>query len=180
LDEREFELINILGQKLGSNQRDLARQMNLSLGMVNMLIRRLITKGYIRIEQLNQRKVQYILTSKGFSEKSQKSVKYTLNTINSLGLIKDRVKEIIQALYDNGQRAFYIFAENDLRTLIEWAFNEMKLPDCTYEVIKQMPEKNLNGTILIGYEVVPDNKYNLDNRVDLIGEISKDVEAFNV
>jgi predicted transcriptional regulator len=80
MDEREFELINIIGADLGANQRDLSRQMNLSLGLTNMLVGRLITKGYIRIKQLNKKKVEYILTSKGFSEKMQKSVKYTLKT----------------------------------------------------------------------------------------------------
>jgi len=47
LDEREFELINIVGAELSSNQRDLSRHMDLSLGMTNILIRRLISKGYI-------------------------------------------------------------------------------------------------------------------------------------
>ena len=68
LNEREFELINIIGKRLGSNQRDLSQQMNLSLGQTNMLIRRLASKGFIRISQLNKRKVQYLLTPKGISE----------------------------------------------------------------------------------------------------------------
>jgi len=71
LDEREFELVNIIGGDLGANQRDLSRQMSLSLGMTNMLIRRLVSKGFIRISQLNKRKVKYILTPKGFAEKSR-------------------------------------------------------------------------------------------------------------
>ena len=49
MDEREFELLNILGKELGSNQRDLSQKMELSLGMINMLIRRLIGKGLIYI-----------------------------------------------------------------------------------------------------------------------------------
>ncbi|MCK5082590.1 MAG: winged helix-turn-helix transcriptional regulator, partial [Candidatus Omnitrophica bacterium] len=86
LDEREFELVNIIGAELGSNQRDLSRQMDLSLGLTNMLIRRLVTKGFIRISQLNQRKVKYVLTPKGFAEKMRKSVKYTFKTVVSIGL----------------------------------------------------------------------------------------------
>ena len=56
LNEREFELVNIIGAELGSNQRDLSRHLDLSLGTTNMLIQRLIAKGYIRIKQLNKRK----------------------------------------------------------------------------------------------------------------------------
>ena len=110
MDEREFELINILGKQLGSNQRDLSRQMDLSLGMVNMLIRRLISKGYIRMDRLNKRNVRYILTPKGISEKMRKSVKYTLNTINSIGLIKDNLRELLVNLYKKGHRTFYNYS----------------------------------------------------------------------
>ena len=58
LNEREFELINIIGAQLGANQRDLSKQLAISLGMTNLLVRRLIAKGYIRIRQLNQKKTQ--------------------------------------------------------------------------------------------------------------------------
>jgi len=40
LDEREFELVNIVGAQLAANQRDLSRHMKISLGMTNMLLRR--------------------------------------------------------------------------------------------------------------------------------------------
>ena len=96
LDEREFELVNIVGAKLGANQRDLSRHLNLSLGMTNMLLRRLVTKGYIRIKQLDRRKAEYILTPKGFSEKMRKSVNYTLKTISSIGLIKKNLLNILK------------------------------------------------------------------------------------
>ena len=55
LNEREFELINIVGAQIANNQRDLSRHMDRSLGTINMLLRRLITKGYIRTRQLNQK-----------------------------------------------------------------------------------------------------------------------------
>ena len=96
LNEREFELINIVGAKVRANQRDLSRHMDLSLGATNMLIRRLVNKGYIRILQLNQRKVKYILTPKGFAEKMRKSVKYTVKTINSIGSIRTKIQDIIE------------------------------------------------------------------------------------
>src|ERR1700692_1350078 len=94
------------------NERELSRQMNLSLGMTNMLLRRLVTKGYIRIQQLDSRKVGYFLTPKGFAEKMRKSVKYTLKTINSIGLIKKQLLDILGGLYAKGHRKFYILGDS--------------------------------------------------------------------
>ena len=124
LNEREFELINIVGGQLAANQRDLSRRLNLSLGMTNMVIRRLVTKGFIRIKQLNRRKVEYILTPKGFAEKMRKSVKYTLKTIHSIGLIKTNLLNIIKPLYAEGIRKFYILGESDLTALIDNVLKE--------------------------------------------------------
>ena len=49
-----------------------------------------LTKDTSRINQLNKKKVEYLLTPKGFSEKMRKSVRYTIKTICSIGLIKKR------------------------------------------------------------------------------------------
>ncbi len=173
LDEREFELINILGAPLGANQRDLSRHMDLSLGMTNMLIRRLIAKGFIRIEQLNKRKVQYILTPKGFAEKMRKSIKYTLKTVNSIGLIKNRIKEILLDSYKNGVRNFYIFGKNDLSMLVEMVIKELGWKDCSFDVLEEIPTPKVNGVLLICKENVDEASLVAHNYIDLIREISK-------
>src|SRR5512142_2780572 len=134
MDEREFELVNIIGAQLGSNQRDLSRAMELSLGMTNMLIRRLLAKGYIRIKQLNKKKVEYILTPKGFAEKMRKSVKYTLKTLNSITLVKKRLLALVKDVYDDGVREFYVLGGDDLGGLLEMVMKE-NLPH-DFEVIR--------------------------------------------
>ncbi|KKU82728.1 MAG: hypothetical protein A2787_08590 [Omnitrophica WOR_2 bacterium RIFCSPHIGHO2_01_FULL_48_9] len=174
LDEREFELVNIIGQKLGSNQRDLSRHLQLSLGQTNMLIRRLVAKGYIRITQLNQRKVQYILTPKGFAEKMRKSIKYTLNTLNAIGLIKDQAKQLIAALYQEGERNFVILGKSDFAILTEMVFKDLGLTDYKLAYTEELPPADFRGVVFICREnVIVDPGYPVKT-VDLIHELSKD------
>jgi DNA-binding MarR family transcriptional regulator len=149
LNEREFELINIIGADLGANQRDLSRRLNLSLGMTNMLIRRLISKGYIRIHQLNKRKVEYILTPQGFSEKMRKSVKYTLKTIRSISLIKERLREILAGLVAQGTRKFMVLGNSDLASLIDIILRENYEHTCVVQHITEIPAQAVEGVILI-------------------------------
>jgi len=173
LDEREFELINILGADLGSNQRDFSRHMQLSLGMVNMTIRRLISKGYIRIEQLNKRKVQYILTPKGFAEKMRKSVKYTMKTISSIGLIKNRVKEIMTDFYKDGVRDFYYYGNPDISIIVEMVIREAFDGDCSFRVLSEIPKEDPKGALLICREGVNEEDISSKNYVDLVRELAK-------
>jgi DNA-binding MarR family transcriptional regulator len=180
LDEREFELVNIIGAELGSNQRDLSRHMDLSLGMVNMLIRRLIAKGYIRIEQLNKRKVKYILTPKGFSEKMQKSIKYTFKTVVSIGLIKERVKKVITQLYhEEGYRDFTILGKSDFALLINMVFHEMGYNDHTIVYVNEVPAEGNGGVLIICKENANIGDHHFAKTVDLVNELAKDDSFIN-
>jgi len=172
LDEKEFELVNIVGSEIASSQRELSHHINLSLGQTNMLIRRLITKGYIRISQLDNRKVQYLLTPKGFAEKMQKSIKYTLKTINSIGLIKEYFKVLLKELYEKGERRFFILGHSDLASLVEMAARELSWEDCSFERIKDVPADSAIGTVLICQEDIFD-KILAQKKIDLIHELAR-------
>jgi len=173
LNEREFELINIIGAELGANQRDLSRHLNLSLGMTNILIRRLIAKGYIRIRQLNKRKVEYILTPEGFSEKMRKSVKYTLKTIRSISLIKERLKEILAGLVNQGVCRFLVLGSSDLTSLIEVILKENYDHTCEVRYIAELPRERVDGFILICQEDVSCDTLNKDNCINVLEEIAR-------
>lgn len=174
LNEREFELVNIVGAQLDANQRDISRHMNLSLGMTNMLLKRLVTKGYIRIKQLNQRKVQYLLTPKGLSEKMQKSIRYTVKTINSISLIKARLQEIIQALRQEGHHDFWVIATPDFQLLIEMIIRDVHTNDIHVHFIEQWNNQATTGVVLICKEDAPVAAIEGIKIIDVVFELSKD------
>lgn len=179
LDEREFELVNIIGADLGANQRDLSRLMSLSLGMVNMLVRRLLSKGIIRIEQLDKRKVQYLLTPKGFSEKMRKSVQYTLKTINSLDLIKEKIHELIVAQYREGERDFIVLGRSDFAHLIEIVFKDLGLDNYKINYIDSLSDDSISGLLIICKEKFDINKKKVPNSINLIHELANDQRFIN-
>lgn len=170
LNEREFELVNIVGARIASNQRDLSRHLDLSLGMTNMLLRRLVIKGYIRIRQLNKRKVEYMLTSKGFAEKMRKSIKYTVKTINSIGMIRSRLKEILVSFHEKGERKFVILGQSDLALLVEDVLKEVGLPEYQVFRVSELPATLVDGVLLICKENVQAQN---GKSVNLIQELAK-------
>jgi DNA-binding MarR family transcriptional regulator len=174
MDEREFELVNIIGGQLGANQRDLSRHMALSLGMTNMLIRRLLAKGYIRIKQLNKKKVEYILTPKGFAEKMRKSVRYTLKTIDSIGLVKKNLAALLKNLYTDGARKFYIIGGSDLAGLIEMVVEEQAFQDCGTARTNEVTPALTDGVVLICRENVDIPENFALKTVNVIEELAKD------
>jgi len=180
LDEREFELINYIGLDMPLTQRDLSRQLNLSLGAVNMLIKKLITKGYIKIVNLNKNKVQYLLTPQGFSEKMRKSINYTLKTINSIGLIKNRVKDVVNEQYALGEREFYTLGNADLTNIVEFAFQELNLFNTTLKRLENHPRHECKGVVFLCDENISFTEQSNGLRyLDLIQELAKDTQLAN-
>jgi len=171
LNEREFELINIIGAELGANQRDLSKKLDISLGMTNLLVRRLAAKGYIRIRQLNKKKTEYILTPKGFTEKYHKSVHYTLKTIRSIGLIREQLDIIIQRLYEQGERIFYIFGNSDLAELVEMSLRQQKWIGVKFSRVDHVIE-HPEGIVFICREQLDTPQYPEIRCVDLIQELA--------
>jgi len=73
------ETVKLLGNVAGEemlNQRKLARQIGISVGLVNALVHRAVRKGLIKIKEAPARRYAYYLTPKGFAEKSRLVAEY--------------------------------------------------------------------------------------------------------
>jgi DNA-binding MarR family transcriptional regulator len=75
-DIRTLQLLEEMEKEKPATQRDLARKLNVSLGLVNSFIKRLANKGYFKISTIPKNRVRYILTPKGVAEKSRLTYEY--------------------------------------------------------------------------------------------------------
>ena len=111
IDERELRIIEEISQNQNLTQRKISHKLGLSLGMTNIILKRLASKGYIKVKGLNRRKVQYILSPKGFAEKTKKSYRYFLKTIHSLQEMKKKIQRLILMEYKEGKTHFVILGD---------------------------------------------------------------------
>ncbi|MEW6042287.1 MAG: winged helix-turn-helix transcriptional regulator [Elusimicrobiota bacterium] len=132
INEKEFAVIKEISNNHQPDQRAIASKTGISLGMTNLIIKRLIKKGYLKAKQLNKRKIQYILTPKGFAEKAKKSYWFTIKTINTLTKMKQKIQEIINNEYNSGRREFIICGNGEIINLIEVTMKEMNTMDIKY------------------------------------------------
>jgi DNA-binding MarR family transcriptional regulator len=149
ISEKEFEIINVLADGLRANQRELSNHLGVSLGMTNLLLRRLVTKGYLRIQQLNRKKVQYLLTPSGLSEKAKKSYRYTVKTIESFGLLKDGIRKMINEHLTHEIHRVLVMGEGDLAELVEMALRDSRGFDVAIERIRNIPAHTGSDTLLL-------------------------------
>ncbi len=74
-DEARLRILTKLEAQPDLKQRDLARELGISLGKVNYCLRALIAKGFVKAEKFRRADQKaayiYVLTPHGFSEKRQ-------------------------------------------------------------------------------------------------------------
>ena len=133
MTENEYRMLQVVESGEASSQRGLAGHLDISLGMVNLCLRRLIKQGYIKTHGLNKRKVKYLLTPKGFTEKMKKTYHYTQKTISELSRIKTNIRQEIEKRYNAGEREFVIAGSGELADLAEIAIKNLKYGDIVYK-----------------------------------------------
>lgn len=85
-------LSEIEGGKLVS-QRSLSRELGIALGLTNLLIKRLVNKGYVKTSSaIRGKRLQYLLTRKGIAEKSRLTIASMENTIRLYTETREKIR----------------------------------------------------------------------------------------
>src|SRR4030043_138774 len=71
---RDLRILEELEKNPIVSQRELSHRFGIALGVTNACLRRMARKGWIRIRDLNPRKIGYYLTPKGMIEKTRPTI----------------------------------------------------------------------------------------------------------
>ena len=95
--EIDLDILRYLSKSPNASQREIANRMGLSLGKINFIIKALIKKGFIKIENFskNQSKINYIylLTPKGISTKLSLTIKFMKRKLREYDELKKDLNE---------------------------------------------------------------------------------------
>jgi len=149
IEDYEFKIIDEIGKDVNTTQRRISRQIGLSLGMTNIVMKKLIAKGYVKVKGLNRRKVQYILTPRGFAEKVKKTHGYLLRTIDTLKAIKEKIQDTALEYYEKGEKNFTILGKGELADIVEISLRDMGKKDLQYSRARTPQEVNSKNSIIL-------------------------------
>ena len=79
-DEMRYKLMRLLEANPEMSQRDVARELGVSLGKVNYCIRALVSRGWIKATNFknsqNKAAYAYLLTPRGLEEKASVTIRF--------------------------------------------------------------------------------------------------------
>ena len=99
-DEIHFDLLRRLESNPNYTQRELSKELGISLGKVNYCIKKLTEKGLIKLINFsrnpNKAGYAYLLTPKGIEEKGALTISFLRLKMEEYELLKEEINKLTQ------------------------------------------------------------------------------------
>lgn len=113
----EYRVIEEISRDETISQRDLAKELGLSVGLINAFVKRLIKKGYLKVSTIPRNRVRYLFTPRGIAEKGRLSLEYLSYSLNFYRHLRDRLTEVYGAIARDGGGRVVIWGRGEMAEL---------------------------------------------------------------
>ena len=120
MDNQDIHTLRLMGEieRDGNpSQRELSRRLNLSLGLVNTFLKRLVNKGYFKVKTMPRNRVKYFLTPEGLARKSRLTVEYLHYSTRFYKEIKQLLIEKFKEMGKNRIKTILFFGAGEVAEL---------------------------------------------------------------
>jgi DNA-binding MarR family transcriptional regulator len=127
------------------NQSALATQLGVAVGTVNWHLKRLIAKGYVKVQRAERKKLRYIITPEGIALRARLTVDYIERSFDVYRKTRSRVKKHLNAIHSAGFKKVRIVGDGDIADICRLS--------CIEQGIVVVQDKNVPALEIKGYKV---------------------------
>jgi DNA-binding Lrp family transcriptional regulator len=140
-DNYDLQILNHIEENPETTQADLATQLGVAVGSVNWYIKRLVNKGYIKVTKMQRRRLKYLLTPSGISEKTRLTGKFLQASLKWYRVTRTDTRRLLDEIEQAGYNAVCIEGDGDLAeiiylTCLEAGVNVQPEPDRSLPVFR--------------------------------------------
>ncbi len=143
-DLRTLKILEEIENDHPPTQRDLAKKMNISLGLVNSFIKRLAQKGYFKIKNISKNRFRYILTPKGAAEKTRLTYEYIQSSLKFYRDARIKLRKLFQDFMAQKVQRIVFYGAGELA---EIAY--ISLQETSIKLVAVVDDKKI-GEIVLG------------------------------
>jgi DNA-binding MarR family transcriptional regulator len=120
--ERELEILTAIGEERALSQRALSERLGTALGLTNLLLKRLATKGYIKTvtfasKPAARKRFRYLLTAKGVAEKTRLTYEHVTYSLSLYRRTRQHLRERLTRLPAIGLRRIVLYGAGEAAEL---------------------------------------------------------------
>ena len=124
---RELEVLAALSADATMTQRRLAERLHVALGLANLMIRRCVTKGYVKVVNVQKNRIKYLLTPKGLIEKTRLTYAYLEYSLYLYRRVREVLKETLSRVAQSGGRHIVFFGRGEIAEIAYLTVKELGL-----------------------------------------------------
>lgn len=162
LDVRELEILERIEGNDHLTQRDISKDVGIALGLVNHLLKKMVKKGWIKIKNVDAKKIRYLVTPEGAREKSTLLYKRVESTIHFYLEAKRVIKDKVIHLKSEGLKDVSIYGINHISEVLYIVLKELDLE------VECIVDEKMEGEEWFGYKVIGMDQFVKSNTSVLI------------
>jgi len=124
---RDMHLLDAVTHSPDLTQRELAKRIGVALGLTNLMLRRLIKKGYIKISGTKRSRIRYLITPQGILEKSRLTYEFVQYSLQLYSRIRQSLRAQLALLAQEGKRRILLCGTDELAEIAFLTIREMGL-----------------------------------------------------
>src|SRR5512136_1507683 len=148
---RDLQFLEELEKNPIVSQRELSHRFGIALGVTNACLKRMARKGWIRIRDLNPRRIGYYLTPKGILEKTRLTIHLISFRVQHYAELKKVIADRLLEMQRQGMRRIVFYGVSDE---MEVAYITLQGVNLKLVGIVEDDEK-MTPQIIFGYEIEP-------------------------
>jgi DNA-binding MarR family transcriptional regulator len=114
----DLEILSHIEDNPDITQADLATQLGVAVGSVNWYLKRLVNKGYVKVRQMQRRRLRYLLTPTGLSAKARLTREFMQASLKYYRLTREDTKRYLEQVKQAGFEAVCIKGDGDLAEIV--------------------------------------------------------------
>ncbi|MBL7180959.1 MAG: winged helix-turn-helix transcriptional regulator [Pseudomonadota bacterium] len=126
-DIRTLKILEEIDKGNDPSQRELAKKLDISLGLANSFIKRLVQKGYFKVTNIPKKRVKYILTPKGAAEKTRLTYKYIQYSYKFYSETRQKLSKLFKELESQGILRMVFYGANDFAEIAYISLQETRI-----------------------------------------------------
>ncbi len=111
---RELKALEAIAADSSVTQRHLAKRLEVALGLTNLMIRRLVTKGYVKAVNIQRNRIRYLITPKGIAEKTRLTYEFLEYSLYLYRTVREVVKTSLARLVPSGGASIVCFGAGEI------------------------------------------------------------------
>ena len=124
---RELKVLEELSADPSLTQRTLANRLEVALGLTNLMIRRLVKKGYVKVVSTQQNRIRYFLTPHGIAEKTRLTYEYLEYSLHLYREVRHLLTDTLSRVAASGGRRVVFFGASEIAEITYLTIKELGL-----------------------------------------------------